>query len=344
MSWPNKVISNLVAKELKSNEINYKLLSGDASSRRFYRVFDITNETTFILMRLDKEDGKSLFRGKYPWIPINRTLQKHSILVPQIVKIFDNFSCILITDLGSGSFSDSAKKVRGNTRKTLEIYDKATDIAATFLNISSEEKDGWSHRKFTAEKYSYELSFFWNNFIENSAELKKNLDYKIFLNESKKLSETLVTCNRLFFCHRDFHSRNLMTVNNKIGVIDFQDARFGNIGYDICSLCFDPYVKLDYSFRLELLDSFIKKVSIKHGEQYVNSIQESWKAVGIQRLFKAIGSYAFLSKNGKTNFSKYIKPTFKILEQIAVEEKGFPYLTKELIPKGVEFSLKEKQP
>ena len=45
-------------------------------------------------------------------------------------------------------------------------------------------------------------------------------------------------------CHRDYHSRNLMLHEDRLYIIDFQDARMGPDTYDLVSLLRDSYVDL----------------------------------------------------------------------------------------------------
>ena len=45
-------------------------------------------------------------------------------------------------------------------------------------------------------------------------------------------------------CHRDYHSRNLMLHDDRLYIIDFQDARMGPDTYDLVSLLRDSYVDL----------------------------------------------------------------------------------------------------
>ena len=51
-------------------------------------------------------------------------------------------------------------------------------------------------------------------------------------------------------CHRDYHVRNLMLFQDKLYVIDFQDARWGPTTYDLASLlkdCFSECFQLDWT-------------------------------------------------------------------------------------------------
>ena len=67
-----------------------------------------------------------------------------------------------------------------------------------------------------------------------------------FSKEFKKIVKVLISNLKLknnVFVHRDFHVSNLMLVNNKIGVIDSQDALIGNKAYDLASLIDDVRFK-----------------------------------------------------------------------------------------------------
>ena len=124
------------------------------------------------------------------------------------------------------------------------------------------------------------------------------------------------------YCHRDFHSRNLMLKNKKIFLIDFQDAGRGPWFYDLASLLYDSYVPLSsYSrkqlslFYFENLPTGLKKIvgSLSRVEQMV-------KLQFLQRGFKACGRFAaFKNSNQKSSHLKYILPTLKLLRQSAGE-------------------------
>ncbi|HSY26915.1 MAG TPA: phosphotransferase, partial [Burkholderiaceae bacterium] len=55
------------------------------------------------------------------------------------------------------------------------------------------------------------------------------------------------------YVHRDYHSRNLMVLpSGNPGVLDFQDARYGPITYDVVSLLRDAYIQWDEEVVLDL--------------------------------------------------------------------------------------------
>ena len=124
------------------------------------------------------------------------------------------------------------------------------------------------------------------------------------------------------YCHRDYHSRNLMIKNQQVFLIDFQDAGLGPWFYDLTSLLYDSYVPLEskiktklLTFYFENLPSYLKKqaLSVPHTEQMT-------KHQFLQRGFKACGRFsAFKNLNQKNTHLKYIKPTLTLLKQTALE-------------------------
>ena len=58
-------------------------------------------------------------------------------------------------------------------------------------------------------------------------------------------------------CHRDYHSRNLMYHQERLYIIDFQDARMGPDTYDLVSLLRDSYVDLPEQTVSDLMAYFL---------------------------------------------------------------------------------------
>ena len=90
--------------------------------------------------------------------------------------------------------------------------------------------------------------------------MKKNLSKnrrQDFNKKFKKIIKTLSSCLKMkknVFVHRDFHVSNLMLVNNRIGVIDSQDALIGNKAYDLASLVDDVRLKTSKIFKKKIAE------------------------------------------------------------------------------------------
>ena len=83
---------------------------------------------------------------------------------------------------------------------------------------------------------------------KNISKNKMNKFSKEFKNIVSKLTLKIKLKNNIFV-HRDFHVSNLMYFNNRIGIIDSQDALIGNKAYDLASLIDDVRFKTSEKFK-----------------------------------------------------------------------------------------------
>lgn len=111
-------------------------------------------------------------------------------------------------------------------------------------------------------------------------------------------------------CHRDYHARNLMMTGSAssedVAVIDFQDTRRGPRAYDLVSLAWDPYVTLPGGMIDRLVEAWRPQGSTR------SEWDEELRLAAGQRLLKAAGSYAWLSrKGGKPQFARWLEPALE---------------------------------
>jgi len=118
------------------------------------------------------------------------------------------------------------------------------------------------------------------------------------------------------FVHRDYHSRNIMISPNdeKIVVIDYQDARVGAVTYDLVSLLRDVYVELD-------LDD-ITKMALKFRDAKDLDVDDEtfmrwFDFMGLQRHIKILGIFARLCiRDEKEGYLKDIPLTLKYVIEV----------------------------
>jgi aminoglycoside/choline kinase family phosphotransferase len=106
--------------------------------------------------------------------------------------------------------------------------------------------------------------------------------------------------------HKDFHSRNLMVLeNNSLGVIDFQDALIGPITYDLVSLLKDCYLHLpaDQVEQRALHFKQALEANNQLGKMTDQDFLRSFDKMGLQRHIKVLGIFARLSlRDGKSAY------------------------------------------
>ena len=116
------------------------------------------------------------------------------------------------------------------------------------------------------------------------------------------------------FCHRDYHSRNLMLHDGQLYIIDFQDARMGPDTYDLVSLLRDSY--MDFSEREvdELIAFFLalRGVGADRGGAGMETgvFRRRFDLMALQRNLKALGTFGFqTTTRGNPVYIQYIPRT-----------------------------------
>ena len=131
--------------------------------------------------------------------------------------------------------------------------------------------------------------------------------------------------------HRDFHSRNLMFVEeNNPGVIDFQDAVIGPCTYDLVSLIRDSYIKWPEDKIDQWLLSYQHKLH-QHGiipEMAEEAFKKWLDIMGMQRQLKVVGIFSRLyHRDGKENYLNDIPLTYQNLLSASQRYPEFNDLT-----------------
>lgn len=140
--------------------------------------------------------------------------------------------------------------------------------------------------------------------------------------------ELLVTealAQPLVLVHRDYHSRNLMVTGERSpGVIDFQDALHGPVGYDLASILKDCYVEWPrsqveqwvHAFRERLLGDGGRGAQLagKSAAQFLRWFD----MIGLQRHIKVLGIFARLCwRDGKTGYLGDLPRTLGYVQQVS---------------------------
>ena len=285
-----------------SQNINLRKLKGDGGHRNYYRIQD--KENSYVLMDSGLNDLS--FKHFIFW---QKKLEEVNSPVPRIFKYDLKQGLALLEDLGTISLKD----VLSQKQNYMKVYCKALEELLTLqenINHSGMQKFSSSFFKkeifFALEKFK--IFFEKRNLIFPKEFLfKKEMD-----SLCEKLDELPFT-----FCHRDYHSQNLMVKNEKIYIIDFQDAGYGPYCYDLTSLIFDSYISLTneekdclITFYLERAPSFIKKI-VKSKQ----TLSEHLSLLFLQRGFKACGCFVeFDNESNKKTHLPFVKPTLTDLE------------------------------
>jgi aminoglycoside/choline kinase family phosphotransferase len=285
-------------------------LAGDASSREYYRVE--AGGAPMILQVTDAFDATAVDR--HPFLSARALLERWSLPVPRCLGFRADYGWVLLEDLGDGTLQNEA---------SLENYRRAVDLMIrwTVAGVDSPVRTIHFDWAFDEAKLQAEMQFTADHLISGVLGRDGAVFHKLVAANSRYLS-----ARPRFFCHRDYHCRNLMSHGGRLYVIDFQDARLGPISYDLVSLLWDPYVRLSESWRDELLvfwrESLLQQAREAGKERQVldalGSARQTadWKVelerMKVQRLLKAAGSYASFWRNkGRRDYLPSIFPALE---------------------------------
>jgi len=293
--------------------------SNDASFRRYFRVLSSNKDySSFIVMDAppDKEDSN-------PFIHVANLLLQAEITVPKIYEKNINEGFLLLSDLGNDTLL-----MKINSENAAKLY---KNVSATLIKIQKNTKTD-QLPIYNEELLRRELMLFPDWY------LKQHLEYKI----SDKEVEDL---NRIFdeiiennvqqpsvFVHRDFHSRNLMiTPNDQIGVLDFQDAVIGPITYDLVSVFRDAYIEWDEEQQMDWVIRYwesAKREGLPVNEDF-GEFYKDFEWMGLQRHLKVLGIFARLyHRDGKDGYLKNLPLVLQYTEKVAQRYSSFKPLVR----------------
>jgi len=109
------------------------------------------------------------------------------------------------------------------------------------------------------------------------------------------------------YVHRDWHSRNLMVSDPNPGILDFQDAVYGPITYDLASIYRDAYIQWDEEMQLDWVIRYWEKARAARlpvSEDF-GGFWRDFEWMGAQRHIKVLGIFARLyHRDGKDGYLK----------------------------------------
>lgn len=276
--------------------------SNDASFRRYFRV-KIDGEN-FIAMDAppDKEDI-------VPFLNIATLFKNANVNTPTVLRhnLEDGF--ILLEDFGSQWLLDEL-----NEKNATHLYQRALqDLLSLHTN---EDLLTAKLPAYDEELLRREMALFEQWFVEQL--LDEELPQTLWENVQQLLVQSALE-QPVVCVHRDYHSRNLMVLENgNLGVLDFQDAVLGALTYDIVSLLRDCYIDWEASKIESWLHDYFEKLKAANVLDCDFETFKRWfDLMGMQRHLKAIGIFARLHlRDEKSDYLKSIPRTLNYVVQV----------------------------
>ena len=287
--------------------------SADASFRRYFRAWNVAGET-FVVMDAppDKEDLSAYLR-------VSGLLEQCAVHVPHVHAHDLPRGLALLEDLGS--------------RHMLTALGEGDDASSLYADAL----DALAGLQLAGDAASRQLPPYDRAVLLREMQLlpdwycDRHLAIELDVGQMQVLQHTFewlageALAQPQVFVHRDYHSRNLMVTSRRSpGVIDFQDALRGPVGYDLASILKDCYVDWprarvvawveNYRERLRKGGAAGQAISGTSAGQFVRWFD----LIGLQRHIKVLGIFARLFwRDGKSGYLADLPRTLQYVREVA---------------------------
>lgn len=303
-----KALSNWLVKELPKHpriEVSRKLqlspLCGDAGSRHYLRINTRPSLLAVCNPTIGRDDeggavGNSGFASHFA--DLSHCLRNHGIPTPQVIACNADDNFLLIEDFGEQTFLD----VLGNDNVDL-LYSEALMVLLRLQQIPRADVEVADYHRGLLRT---EMQLFSQWFVKELLGVTLPSTEETILNATFTLLEQQALEQPQVLVHRDYHSRNIVYRDGEApGIIDFQDAVWGPITYDLVSLLRDCYIRWSPEQVKRWMTAYAN-LSIDLGVMPITTEtrwQQWFDLMGLQRHLKVLGIFARLHlRDGKQRY------------------------------------------
>jgi len=296
--------------------------SADASFRRYFRV-DTANGSCIVMdAPPDKENCE-------PFVRIAGLMRDAGLYAPRILAWDEPQGFMLLDDIGHQTMMEVIQ--RDDPQANHGLYMRALDA---LLALQQSSRPGVLPA-YDEALLQRELALFPDWYLTQHRQLNIDSTQRAMLD---KTFQTIVQRNLAgpsVYVHRDFMPRNLMMpldpAEQRLGVLDFQDAVYGPITYDIASLMRDAFLTWDEDFVLDVTIRYwerARKLGLMDFEDWHSDFGAFYRAVdwmALQRHLKVAGIFARLTlRDGKP---KYLADAPRFINYIRSTASRYSELT-----------------
>lgn len=294
----DQLVNDWVASRFPNQPVNITPASADASFRRYFRL-SWPDGTTRILMDAppEKEDCK-------PFIKVAGLLAKAKLAAPRILDQDLDNGFLVLTDLGRIGYLDA---LNADLSLADHLIRPVLDVLVQWQLSSTAA----TLPPYDATLLRRELDLFPEWFVGRHLGVQLDDNEKLMLDRTFKFLINSALSQPKVFVHRDFMPRNLMVVESAEtltpGIIDFQDAVYGPISYDVVSLFRDAFISWEEEQEIDWVVRYWEKARAA-GLPVRADFGDFWRdyeLMGLQRHLKVLGIFCRLKyRDGKEKYSE----------------------------------------
>jgi NDP-sugar pyrophosphorylase family protein len=276
------------------------------SGRQYFRIN--RGGKSFILMRCEATDSDYDRHIDY-----TRFFRRNGVPVPELLEADRANVSALFEDAGDISLYSWLRCPRTEAEKE-SVFRMVMDALVSIHSISPGDA-GSLFRIFDYDYFRWETGYFMRRFVGDFMGIETAGD-EVIEEDLHRLAE-VASSFTVRIIHRDFQSQNVMVMpGGDLRIIDFQGARLGPPAYDVVSILYDPYYRLDDDLRTRLLDYYVSRIIGCGMELDRDEFDNSLLPCRLQRHMQALGAYAYLSDvKGKVYFRKFMPEGLRLLKE-----------------------------
>lgn len=289
-------LSEWLAATLNNTEFRLSTASADASFRRYFRVHLVSDngvEETLIAM-----DAPPPQENCEPFVRIAALFGEAGMHVPKVIAQDLENGFLLLSDLGDITYLSQLSK-----ESAPNLYHDA-NMALIKLQLASKPD---VLPDYDAALLTREMQLFPDWYISKHLNLTLDEKWQAVLHKTFEILNQNILAQGKVYVHRDYHARNLMVCADNPGVLDFQDAVYGPITYDLVSLLKDAYIGWEEEQIIDWCVRYwqaARKANLPVPDDF-SEFYRDFEYMGAQRHIKVLGIFARLyHRDGKDGYLK----------------------------------------
>ena len=267
--------------------------SADASFRRYFRIRFADGAQSRIVMDAppQKEDCRA-------FIQVAQLLREAGLNAPEVLAQDLARGFLLLTDLGSTTYLAA---LQADDARADALFRDAVDALITWQLASRPHVLPAYDRALLRR----ELDLFPEWYLARHLNLALSAQQTAVLERMFALILQSNLAQPQVYVHRDYMPRNLMASSPNPGILDFQDAVFGPISYDVASLVRDAFISWEEERALDWVVRYwdqARRAGLPAGADFGDFYRDlEW--MGLQRHLKVLGIFARINyRDGKPGY------------------------------------------
>ncbi|MGK0498433.1 MAG: aminoglycoside/choline kinase family phosphotransferase [Oceanicoccus sp.] len=310
-----------LGQQLADSELPMGISAGsDAGFRRYFRY--VINGVSLIAM-----DAPPPQEDCRPFVKVAAMLAEAGVSVPEIMAQDVERGFLLLSDMGQQTYLDVMNGEGFELQQADALFNNAIEALLKFQLSSQPDKLPEYNEAFLLR----ELGLFPQWYLQRHLVCEIDAELALILKNLFARLTTQILSQARVYVHRDFMPRNLMFSEraDDVGVLDFQDAVYGPISYDISCLFKDAFI----SWPEPQVQQWLQHYWTRAGELGLavpakfSDFQFDCDVMGLQRHLKVIGIFARIChRDGKSRYLQDVPRFFNYLQTVAMRRPELPEL------------------